>query len=271
MSALWFTRAELSNSCDPHTYEPNASMNAKFVSECNTGALKRAIDVAVVLAVGLLTSPVLLLLAVLVKLTSRGPVIYRQVRVGLGGEPFMILKVRSMYHDCERVSGPKWSTENDPRVTPIGRLLRKTHLDEIPQLWNILKGEMSLVGPRPERPEFVRELEKALPRYPERLNVKPGLTGLAQVNLPPDVDQNAVRRKLVYDLYYVTFGNVWMDLRLLLSTGLFLTGIPFGVSTRWLGIGPDTVREAAERPNRSPHQGAELATPTRAGAAWNEC
>ncbi|HMO35147.1 MAG TPA: sugar transferase [Gemmatales bacterium] len=136
----------------------------------------------------LVTLPVVLISALLVKLTSRGPALYTQMRLGQNGKPYVIYKLRSMYHDCERFSGIRWSSKGDNRVTPFGKFLRKSHIDELPQLWNVMRGEMSLIGPRPERPELVVSLEKALPRYRDRLLVKPGLTGLAQIQLPPDTD-----------------------------------------------------------------------------------
>ena len=201
--------------------------------------LKRTVDFTLAVILTVLTAPLLVLAVLLVKLTSAGPVIYSQTRLGRHRRAFTIYKIRSMYHDCERVSGPKWSSGDDPRVTPVGRFLRRSHLDELPQLWNVVKGEMSLVGPRPERPEFIAQLEKSLPRYGERLDVWPGLTGIAQVNLPPDVDQESVRRKLAYDLYYVENRSFWLDLRLILSTGLFLSGIPFASSARFLSLIPE--------------------------------
>jgi lipopolysaccharide/colanic/teichoic acid biosynthesis glycosyltransferase len=227
-------------------------------------ALKRSADVVLALLVAVAAAPLMLAVCALVKLTSRGPVIYTQVRVGRGRRPFAIYKVRTMDHDCERFSGPLWSTENDPRVTPLGRFLRRTHLDEVPQLWNILKGEMSLVGPRPERPEFVRQLERALPRYGERLDVLPGVTGLAQVNLPPDTDHDSVRRKLVYDLAYVENLGPWLDLRILAATGLFLLGVPFAASSRAFGLGLE--EPAPDRPRQA--QPVELVA--QAVPAWNE-
>src|SRR5213078_1616461 len=114
---------------------------------------------------------------VLVRLTSAGPGFYSQVRVGRGGRPYRIYKIRTMYHNCEAVSGVRWSTKNDPRVTPVGGVLRQLHLDELPQLWNVLVGDMSLVGPRPERPEFVAELTKQIPYYGQRHALRPGITG----------------------------------------------------------------------------------------------
>ncbi|MFO0881177.1 MAG: sugar transferase [Gemmataceae bacterium] len=174
------------------------------------------------------------LAAILVKLTSRGPAFYTQIRVGQGGKLFTIYKLRSMIHDCEALTGPRWSLPGDPRITPVGWFLRLSHLDELPQLLNVLRGEMSLIGPRPERPEFVPELEKALPAYRQRLNVRPGVTGLAQVLLPPDSDLESVRRKLAHDLYYIRELSPWLDLRLLLCTALYALAVPFRISSRLL-------------------------------------
>ncbi len=194
---------------------------------------KEVLDFVLALVLVVPAAPLVLLAAALVKLTSRGPVIYAQTRVGLNGRVFTIYKLRTMSHNCEAASGAKWATKGDPRVTPVGRFLRATHLDELPQLWNVLKGEMSLVGPRPERPEFVGQLDRQIERYSERLRVRPGVTGLAQVQLPGDTDLDSVRRKLVYDLYYVERGGLWLDVRLVLSTGLKVLHLPFAIS-RWL-------------------------------------
>jgi lipopolysaccharide/colanic/teichoic acid biosynthesis glycosyltransferase len=182
---------------------------------------------AVMLALAL---PLIAVAALLVKLTSRGPVFYSQVRLGRGGRPYRIYKIRTMYHNCESQSGARWATRGDSRITPVGRFLRKTHLDELPQLWNVVRGDMSLVGPRPERPEFIPHLERHIARYRERMAVRPGLTGLAQIQLPADTDLDSVRRKLAYDLYYIEHEGWWLDLRILLSTGLKVLHIPFGVA-----------------------------------------
>jgi lipopolysaccharide/colanic/teichoic acid biosynthesis glycosyltransferase len=191
-------------------------------------------------------------IALLVKLTSRGPAIYSQTRVGRGGRPFRIYKFRTMWHECERHSGPRWCSQGDPRVTPLGRFLRWTHLDELPQLWNVVRGDMSLVGPRPERPEFTPMLERSLPRYRDRLHVRPGVTGLAQVHLPPDTDLASVRRKLTYDLYYVERRTLWLDLRLIASTALVMVFIPYGVAWRLLRIpGPEKVETNAAHAPRT--------------------
>jgi lipopolysaccharide/colanic/teichoic acid biosynthesis glycosyltransferase len=203
---------------------------------------KSVVDFAGALALLILLGPVILLLAVLVKLTSRGPAFYSQTRVGRWGRPFRIHKLRTMVHDCERLSGVCWSVPGDSRITWFGRFLRRTHLDELPQLWNVVRGEMSLVGPRPERPEFVAQLSKAIPRYKERMHVRPGVTGLAQIQLPADTDLESVRRKLRYDLYYTRWISPWLDLQLLFCTAGKMLGVPGWWSRRLLGIpGADAV------------------------------
>lgn len=176
------------------------------------------------------TAPLVLAGMVLVKLTSAGPMLYSQTRLGRNGRPFTLYKIRTMTHQAESLTGARWCTPGDQRVTGVGRWLRKTHLDELPQLWNVLRGEMSLIGPRPERPEFVPQLEQAIPLYRERLQVRPGLTGLAQVQLPPDTDLNSVRAKLAYDLHYVRRVGPWLDVRIALATVLKIVGLPF----RWI-------------------------------------
>jgi lipopolysaccharide/colanic/teichoic acid biosynthesis glycosyltransferase len=129
-----------------------------------------------------------------------------------------------MTHDCERLSGPRWSTRGDSRVTFVGGFLRRSHTDELPQLWNVLRGEMSLIGPRPERPEFVMQFVRLLPRYAERLLIRPGLSGAAQIQLGPDTDLDSVRRKLAYDLYYVQHLGPWLDCRIACGTLGHLVG-----------------------------------------------
>jgi lipopolysaccharide/colanic/teichoic acid biosynthesis glycosyltransferase len=201
-------------------------------------SIKPMVDVALALAMLLVSAPIILISVILVRLNSGGPLIYTQKRVGRGGKVFTIYKIRTMYHDSERTCGPRWCVPGDPRVTPVGRLLRWSHLDELPQLINILMGDMSLVGPRPERPEFINQLERALPDYRQRLRVRPGLTGLAQVQQPPDTDILSVRRKLKYDLYYVERVNPWLDFRLIVGTGMKCLGIPFASIGRILQL-PD--------------------------------
>jgi len=157
--------------------------------------------VAVVAA--FVTSPLMLLVAIAVKLTSRGPVLYRQKRVGKGDEVFTLFKFRSMYADAEAGSGAVWAKKDDPRITPVGRWLRRLRLDELPQLFNVIRGEMSIVGPRPERPEFVQELEKKIPYYRQRHCVKPGITGWAQINHKYGDTIEDTITKLEFDLYYI--------------------------------------------------------------------
>lgn len=201
-------------------------------------AYKHAADFLLAALLTVPALPLVLLAALLVKLSSRGPAFYTQTRVGEDGRLFTIWKIRSMIHNCESLTGPRWSIPGDPRVTRVGAFLRASHLDELPQLLNVLRGEMSLIGPRPERPEFVPELERELPGYWQRLTVRPGVSGLAQVQLPPDSDLSSVRRKLAHDLYYIRHLSPWLDLRLLLATAVHALGLPFGVAGRLLGI-PD--------------------------------
>jgi lipopolysaccharide/colanic/teichoic acid biosynthesis glycosyltransferase len=180
----------------------------------------------------ILFAPVILTVMIVVKLTSRGPALYSQRRVGLEGVPFVIYKIRTMVDECERLSGPQWSTSGDTRVTPVGQFFRRSHLDELPQLVNVVRGEMSLVGPRPERPELIPSIEREIPHYRERLAVRPGVTGLAQVHLPPDMDYGSVERKLRFDLYYVERMSFLLDLQILVATALSMSGIPFSLSIK---------------------------------------
>lgn len=198
--------------------------------------VKTVMDGIAAIVILLLSAPFILISALIVRLTSHGPAFYTQMRLGRGGKPFVIFKLRTMYHDCERYSGIRWSSKGDTRVTPFGYFLRKSHIDELPQLWNVLRGEMSLIGPRPERPELVVSLEKALPRYRDRLLVKPGLTGLAQIQLLPDTDLESVRRKLVLDRVYVRYRSLWLDLRIYLATIVYLGGVPFETVRRWFAL-----------------------------------
>jgi lipopolysaccharide/colanic/teichoic acid biosynthesis glycosyltransferase len=187
--------------------------------------------------------PIVLLAALIIKLTSKGPAFYTQARVGRHGRVFTIFKLRSMIHNCESLTGPRWSIPGDPRVTPFGWFLRVSHLDELPQLLNVLLGDMSLIGPRPERPEFISELQRAYPAYSLRLEVRPGVTGLAQVQLPADSDLDSVRRKLSCDLYYVRHISPWLDLRLLICTALYAIGVPFRIAGLCLAIPASGVSE----------------------------
>ncbi len=186
---------------------------------------KTVVEYVCALILMIVTAPLQLLAILLVQATSSGPALYSQTRLGRRGRPYRIFKIRTMYHNCEKHSGPRWSTPGDPRVTAVGRFLRRTHVDELPQLWNVLRGEMSLVGPRPERPEFVKLLECAIPHYHDRLQVRPGVTGRAQVLLPADTDLASVRRKLAYDLCYVRHHSLWLDFRIVVCTAFNLIGV----------------------------------------------
>ncbi len=179
---------------------------------------KRMFDVVTSLMLLVLAAPVMLVTAIAIKLESRGPALYRQQRVGLYGQPFDVLKLRSMCSDAEADGKAQWARQNDPRVTRIGRIIRKLRIDELPQLWNVLRGDMSFVGPRPERPSFVADLEEKLTFYAERHMVKPGITGWAQINYPYGASLQDARAKLEYDLYYAKNYTPFLDLLILLQT-----------------------------------------------------
>jgi Undecaprenyl-phosphate glucose phosphotransferase len=184
--------------------------------------VKRAMDIVLSLLALVMLSPLLLLIALLVKLTSRGPVLYRQERCGLNGQSFQMLKFRSLRVDAERETGPVWAKKDDPRRTWLGSVLRKTSLDELPQLINVLRGDMSMVGPRPERPVFISQFRKTIPNYMARHAVKAGITGWAQVH--GWRGNTSLRKRVQYDLYYITHWTPLLDLRILWMTvwsGLF--------------------------------------------------
>jgi exopolysaccharide biosynthesis polyprenyl glycosylphosphotransferase len=180
-------------------------------------ATKRFIDVAVSATVLIAGLPLWLLIAVAIRLDSPGPVFYKQERVGKDGDRFKILKFRSMQQHAER-GGPKWAHRRDPRITRVGKILRKLHLDEVPQMFNVLRGQMSLIGPRPERPVFVEQLTQEIPMYPRRLKVRPGITGWAQVKHKYDESIDDVKKKVQYDLFYIENISLRMDLKILFST-----------------------------------------------------
>lgn len=187
--------------------------------------LKRIVDIVAVIVCSLFFAPAMLMVAVAVKATSQGPILYSQERVGKDGVIFTIYKFRTMRTDAEKESGPMWATENDPRLTPIGKFLRKSHLDELPQLINVLRGEMSLVGPRPERPYFVKKLSADIPYYAKRLCVKPGITGLAQVRHKYDETIADVKKKVRYDIMYMRKMCLMLDIKVLFWTiGVIFTG-----------------------------------------------
>ncbi|MBF0532568.1 MAG: exopolysaccharide biosynthesis polyprenyl glycosylphosphotransferase [Candidatus Omnitrophica bacterium] len=188
-------------------------------------ALKRFLDVAFSAFGLILISPILLLITLAVKLTSRGPIIYSQTRVGKNGGLFEMYKFRTMNVDAEKGTGAVWAKKNDSRLTPIGKFLRHSHLDELPQLWNVLKGEMSIIGPRPERPVFVEKLQTQIPGYTGRLAVKPGITGLAQVRHRYDETIEDVKIKVKYDLMYIKKICLLTDFQIALRTfRVMLTG-----------------------------------------------
>jgi sugar transferase (PEP-CTERM system associated) len=183
-----------------------------------SGIAKRLFDIIASLLLLLLTGPLILLFAILIKLESKGPALYRQERVGLFGQPYFVNKLRSMRSDAEVDGKAVWASQDDPRITRVGKFIRKVRIDELPQTWNVLKGEMSFVGPRPERPEFVDELTEQLTYYAERHMVKPGITGWAQINYPYGASIEDSRHKLEYDLYYAKNYTPFLDMVILLQT-----------------------------------------------------
>jgi lipopolysaccharide/colanic/teichoic acid biosynthesis glycosyltransferase len=228
----------------------------------SVGRMRECFDRAAGLLLFVLALPLTVAGWVVVKLTSSGPGLYTQTRVGLAGRHFCIYKLRTMYHNCEvTMGGVRWSSKGDPRVTPVGRVLRKLHVDELPQLWNVVVGDMSLVGPRPERPELVAPLSRQIEGYTERLAVPPGLTGLAQIQLPPDTDLDSVRAKLRYDRSYIARRSPWLDLRLLFGTGVYLLGVSY-VGVRRIALLPDADKEATEQAMTETREGVALPRPT---------
>lgn len=225
----------------PKLFLKQGSMTGTF-----TDISKRAMDIIGALVGLILTSPLWLLIPLLIKLTSRGPVFYSQVRVGINrrkksrrsyqmmdvserrdrdrrredyaGYTFKVIKFRTMVNEAEKASGPVWATKNDPRITKLGNFLRKSRIDEIPQFINVLIGDMSLVGPRPERPKFVSELSKKVEGYADRLKVKPGITGMAQVENGYDTSVSSVVNKIRHDLDYINRQSIWLDIKILLKT-----------------------------------------------------
>jgi len=232
------TQSPPARSHPPRLSRPKRRFDRRFFS-------KRIFDVTISVMTLIVAFPLMVLIALLVKWDSKGPVFYRQRRVGHNrrqpksaylipfseirqifdlrqnqsfGRPFWVFKFRSMYVNAESKGRPVWCKEGDPRITRFGRLLRKSHLDELPQLFNIIKGEMSLVGPRPERPEFVKALKQRIPSYDERLSVLPGLTGLAQIRHRADRVIRDVRCKIRYDVLYIRHTSVFTDFRIIMGT-----------------------------------------------------
>jgi len=180
--------------------------------------VKRTFDIVASIMALIISFPLCLLIAVLIKLTSRGPVFFKQARVGKDGHVFEMYKFRTMRVDAEKETGPVWATQDDHRLIPIGPFIRKSHIDEFPQFINVLKGEMSIIGPRPERPFFVAKLVQEIPDYTKRLSVKPGITGLAQVWHKYDETIEDVKKKVKYDLLYIRKVCLWTDLMIMLRT-----------------------------------------------------
>jgi lipopolysaccharide/colanic/teichoic acid biosynthesis glycosyltransferase len=210
--------------------------------------LKRGGDVCAALVIGTLSLPFVALACLVVKVTSPGPAIYSQRRIGWKNREFTIYKIRTMRTDAERTGGPRWCVPGDTRVTAVGRVLRACHVDELPQLWNVLRGEMSLVGPRPERPEFMPKIRPFVPGYDARHAVRPGITGLAQVQVGADTEVSNVARKLVYDLYYVENAGPALEAWIYVGTLLKVCGVSLETLRRWMDLNlerPDAVRRRA--------------------------
>ena len=180
--------------------------------------LKRVLDIIVSLIILLISFPIILIASLAIKIDSKGPIFFKQERCGLNNRVFRIIKFRSMQHDAEKITGPVWSQKGDPRITRVGNIIRKLRIDEIPQMYNVLKGEMSLVGPRPERPFFVDKLSEQIPYYKRRLKVRPGITGWAQVKHKYDESIEDVKIKLRYDLFYIENMSLRMDFKILFRT-----------------------------------------------------
>ena len=183
-------------------------------------AIKTVVEYPAAMLLFASAMPAMLVAVALIRATSRGPAIYSQQRVGRGGRVFTIYKLRTMTHECESLTGPRWAMPGDPRITPLGRIYRALHINELPQLWNVLRGDMALVGPRPERPEIVAGLRRSIPSYDARHVVKPGITGYAQVHLPPDTNTQSVKNKVAYDRFYIRRMSIGMDLFVYACTAL---------------------------------------------------
>jgi exopolysaccharide biosynthesis polyprenyl glycosylphosphotransferase len=187
-------------------------------ARANYQLFKRCFDFTVASIALIVLSPLFLIIGLLIKIDSEGPVFFRQDRVGQGGEIFKIWKFRTMRKEAELETGPVWAQDNDPRITRIGEFLRKSHLDELPQLINVFRGQMSLIGPRPERPEFIKTIAEEIPNFSFRLGVKPGITGLAQVRYRYGASIKDAARKLRYDLFYIKRMCWFLDFRIILWT-----------------------------------------------------
>ena len=196
---------------------PLIDINPNILTELQV-LLKRLIDIFVSFFALIITSPVFLLVAIIIKLSSNGHIIFKQERIGLKGKKFIVHKFRTMYTDSEKDTGPVWAKQNDPRITSVGYFLRKTRIDEFPQLFDVLIGKMSIVGPRPEREFFISQLKEKFPYYMRRLNVRPGITGWAQIMGSYDTDIDNVENKLKLDFYYIENISIWLDIKIMIIT-----------------------------------------------------
>ena len=187
-------------------------------SSWSSSGLKRFFDFLLSFSLLIVLSPFLILIGLFIKISSKGPMIYSQERLGYLGKPYWIYKFRSMIVNAEENSGPVWASDDDPRVTPLGRVLRKYRIDELPQLINVFLGQMSLIGPRPERPYFTEKLKEKFPLYERRFRVRPGITGWSQIKHPSDLEEDDVKQKLRYDFYYIENLSLNLDLKILIST-----------------------------------------------------
>lgn len=204
--------------------------------------LKRAFDLVFSCAGLLALLPCMAVIAVIVWAGDRGPALIAQERVGWRRRPFLMFKFRTMIVNAEGTTGPVWSWDDDPRITRVGKILRATHLDELPQLWNVLRGEMSFVGPRPERPAFVEQLEQVIPGYTHRLAIRPGITGLSQLRSGYDESVRTVTRKVRYDLLYVRRACALLDAMILVDTMLLMVGLTGGLALRRAAVREAPVR-----------------------------
>jgi len=206
-------------------------------------AVKLVAEWVVAAMLMVVTFPLIMILAVAVKLSSAGPAFYGQTRLGKNGRTYRMYKLRTMVHNAEKHTGPVWAARGDSRITAVGKILRDTHLDELPQLWNVLRGEMALVGPRPERPEIAARITSRIPQFRDRLQVRPGVTGLAQMLLPADDPTDAelagLRKKLSHDLYYIDQLSAWLDVRVAIATPCY-----------FLAAAVDSVRRVVLRPDK---------------------
>jgi len=196
---------------------PLIDVNPHILTEFQI-VLKRIIDISVSLFAFLLTLPIMIISIIIIKLSSKGNIIFKQERIGLNGKPFIMHKFRTMYSNSEEKTGPIWASKEDPRITRVGKFLRKTRIDELPQLYDVLIGNMSIVGPRPEREFFVSQLKEKFPYYIRRLNVRPGITGWAQIMGDYDTSLDNVKNKLKLDFYYIENISIWLDIKIMIIT-----------------------------------------------------